>query len=105
MLGLGFLNRDIALWLIDSLRWMLVLGNIVAIIAGIMLAFFPDRVAALEASGGRWYSARKMTRSASEMKPKLDMLVADHPRAAGGLIALFGLALIGTFGMMVPRIW
>lgn len=105
MLGLGFLNRDIALWLIDSLRWLLIIGNLAAIVAGIMLAFFPDRVAALEASGGRWYSARKMTRGASEMKPKLDMLVAGHPRAAGGLIVLCGLAMIGTFGMMVPRVW
>lgn len=105
MLGLGFLNRDIALWLVDSLRWLLIIGNLAAIVAGIMLAFFPDRLAALEAHGGRWYSARKMTKGADSMKVKLDGLVAVYPRAAGGIIAFFGLALIGTFGMMLPRVW
>lgn len=105
MLGLGFLGRDVSHWLVDGLRLLLVMGNLIAIVAGIMLAFFPDQLAALEARGGRWYSARKMTKGADGMKVKLDGLVAVYPRAAGWVIAVSGLALIGTFGMMLPQVW
>lgn len=105
LLGLNFLGRDVSVWLVDSLRMLLVVGNLAAIVVGVMLAFFPDRVAALEARVGGWYSVRKMTKGADVMKVKLDGWVAVHPRAAGGVIAFCGLALIGTFGMLLPRVW
>lgn len=105
LLGLNAFNRGAAHWLADSLRWLLIVGNLFAIIAGVMLALFPDYVVALEARAGRWVSVRRMTKGADSMNIKLDSWVAVYPRAIGTIIVMVGLLLIGTFGMMVPRVW
>lgn len=105
LLGLNVFRRAAALWLADSLHWLLIVGNLFAIIAGVMLALFPGHVAALEARAGRWVSVRRMTKGADNMNIKLDSWVAVYPRAIGTIIVMIALLLIGTFGMMVPRVW
>lgn len=105
MLGLESLRPVVALWVIDSVRWMLVAGNLVAVVAGIMLAFFPAAVVALEARGSHWYSERKITKGGDDMNARLDAWVAVYPRAAGGIIVVFALALIGAFALILPKVW
>lgn len=105
LLGLNTFSRDAALWLADSLRWLLIVGNLFAIIAGVMLALFPGYVATLEERAGRWVSMRRITKGADNMNIKLDSWVAVYPRAIGTVIVFAALLLIGTFGMMVPRVW
>lgn len=105
LLGLKSFSRDVAPWLADSLRWLLIVGNLFAIIAGVMLAWFPGYVAVLEARAGGWVSMRRMIKGADNMNIKLDSWVAVYPRAIGAVIVLAALLLIGTFGMMVPRVW
>jgi len=75
-------------------------------VVGLMLAFAPDRIAAIEARGSHWYSERKLTKGADDMRSlKLDAWVAAYPRFAGWGIVVFALALIGAFGLMLPRVW
>jgi hypothetical protein len=105
LLGLEKMHPNAAGWLVDSLRWFLVAGNLAAIVAGIMLAFFPDRVAKLEAQAGRWISMRQATKGADDMKIKLDSWVAVYPRAIGAAIAVIGLVMVGIFGAVATRIW
>jgi hypothetical protein len=105
LLGLEKMHPNAAGWLVDSLRWFLVTGNLAAIVAGIMLAFFPDRVAKLEAQAGRWISMRQATKGADDMKIKLDSWVAVYPRAIGAAIAVIGLVMVGIFGAVATRIW
>ena len=105
LLGLHVINPRAADWLAESLRWALVLGNALAVVAGVMLAFFPVRVAALEALGGKWISSRQVTKGGNDMHMKMDGWVATHPRESGGVIVLVALVMIGTFGMMVSKIW
>lgn len=105
LLGLGTLAPDISLWIADSLRGLLITGNALAIVAGVLLAFFPARVEALEAQASRWVSVRRMTKGGDDMNIKLDSWVAVYPRAIGGINVAIGLALIGTFGLMAPRFW
>lgn len=104
LLGLNAINPRAAIWLADSLRWALVLGNSLAIVAGVMLAFFPERIVALEALGGKWISSRKATKGGDDMHVKLDSWVATQPRPAGWIIVAVGLVMIGTFGMLLPRV-
>ena len=105
LLGLNAFSRDAALWLAESLHWLLIVGNLFAIIVGFMLALLPGYVAALEARAGRWVSLRRLTKGADNMNIKLDSWVAVYPRAIGAIIVVVALVLIGIFGMMVPRIW
>lgn len=103
--GLEFLRQDFAVWVVDSARWVLVAGNLAGIVVGLLLAFSPATVVKLEASGSRWYSERQITKGADSLNLGLDAWVAAHSRVAGGGIVVFALALIGAFGLMLPRVW
>lgn len=104
-LNLDFLKPALSIWLIDSVRWILVAGNLLAMVTGILLAFFPDTVVKLEARGSHWYSERKVTKGADQLNLKLDAWVSAHPRIAGWGIVFFALVLIGAFGLMLPKVW
>ena len=99
--GLDTRPSSAAPWLVETVRWALIVGNLAAIVIGIMLGFFPGAVAALEARGARWYSDRQLVKGADEMNLSLDNWVAASPRIAGWIIAVAGLVLAGDFGFML----
>jgi hypothetical protein len=103
--GLEFMRPAYAEWVVDSARWVLVVGNLVGIVVGILLAFFPATVVKIEARGSQWYSERKATKGADNLNLKLDAWVVAHPRPAGWGIVVFALALIGAFALMLPKVW
>jgi hypothetical protein len=105
VLDLGFLKPSFSGWLIDSVRWLLVVGNLLAIVAGILLAFSPATVVKLEARGSHWYSERQVTKGADKLNLRLDAWVESHPRPAGWAIVFFALTLIGAFGLILPKLW
>lgn len=105
LLGLNVINVRAAGWLVDSLRWALVLGNALAVVAAVMLVFFPERVAALEALGGRWVSSRKATKSVNDMHVALDGRVAAAPRRAGILMIITAVVMIAGFGWLATGLW
>ena len=106
LLKLNGLHPAFAGWLVDAFRWVLIIGNLTAIVAGILLAFFPAAVAALEARGSAWYSERQAARGADTMRvTSLDNWVAAQPRAAGAIVTLFALGLISVFGLSLPGLW
>ncbi len=106
VLGLDFLKADFANWLVDSARWVLITGNLLGIVVGIMLAFFPAALVALEARGSRWTSHRQAGRGADTMRvTTLDTWVTVRPHAAGGVMVVFALVTIVTFGLMLPKVW
>lgn len=105
MLNPGFLHPDTAVWLLDSLRWLLIVGNLLAIVAGILLAFSPQTVIRIEARGGHWYSERRITKGGDQQNLKLDAWVEAHPRPAGWSIVFFALVLLAAFGLLLPKLW
>jgi hypothetical protein len=99
---LGLDTRSFVIsWLIDAGRWALIAGNLVAMAIGIMLGFFPHALAALEASGGRWYSDRQLIKRGDVMHLALDDWVAASPRTAGWIITVAALILLGSFGFVL----
>ena len=88
-------------WLVESVRWTLIVGNLTAIAIGIMLGFFPGGLAALEVRGGRWYSDRRLVKGVDAMNLTLENWVAAFPRSAGWIITVAGLVLVGAFGIML----
>jgi hypothetical protein len=98
---LDFFKPAFATWVVDSARWILIVGNVAALIIGLALAFSPSAIAQLEAAGSRWYSERQATRGADDLRTPLDQRVAAYPRYSGLIMMFFGLVLILTFGFML----
>jgi hypothetical protein len=101
VLGLGIYKPAFSGWVVDSARWVLILGNLSAIVIGLALAFSPAAVEKLEAAGSRWFSERQMSKGATAPHNPLDQKVAANPRASGLLMAFFGLVLVCAFGLML----
>jgi hypothetical protein len=102
LLGLDIFRPSFAGWAVDSIRWVLIAGNAAGVVVGIMLVFFPQGLASLEVRGARWYSERQVAKNREVMHLTFDDWVARHPIAAGWIIAVFGLILLGAFGLLLP---
>jgi len=99
--GLDTRPSTIASWLVESLRWALIVGNLAAVVIGILLAFFPGALIALEARGSRWYSERQLVSAADKMNFSLDHWVAASPRSAGWIITIASLILVIDFAILL----
>ena len=99
--GLNMQPASGASWLVESVRYVLIAGNLAAIVIGILLGFFPQVIAALEARGGHWYSDRQLVKGGDAMNLSLDGWVAASPRAAGWIMIVAGLVLAIDFGIML----
>ena len=104
LLGLDIFRPGFASWVVESARWVLIVGNAAGIVVGVALVFFPAAVVDLEARGARWYSERGIARERDKMNLALDNWVERFPRAAGCIITFFALVLIGAFGLLLPAI-
>jgi len=80
-------------WIVESLKWILVAGGVLAIVIGVMLVFSTDALRAWETRVNRWYSARQFGKGADTMHLALDQWVGTFPRTAGWMLAL-GAAIV-----------
>ena len=101
LLNLTALHPLIAAWLVDAARWILIVGNAVAVVVGVLLAFFPAVLAALEARGSSWFSERRLLKGGDNQNLTLDSWVAAYPRRAGVIITAGALLMIGNFAIML----
>lgn len=101
LLNLQNMRPVIAFWLVDGARWILIVGNLVAVAVGILLAFFPAALAALESRGSKWYSEQQYLKDADTLHLSLDNWVAAYPRRAGVIITLGVLLMMCNFGIML----
>jgi hypothetical protein len=88
-------------WLIESLRWFLVVASVFAGAIGILLGFFPNALRAFEARANRWYSSRQLLSAGDEMHLPLDKWVEAHSRTAGWIIAVAASAVVACSGIML----
>jgi hypothetical protein len=95
-------TQKILAWLLESTKWILVAGSLLAIAVGVLLAFFPDTMHALEGVANRWVSTRQMARPIGEggdrMHLALDRAVSAYPRAAGWVLLVLSLGCIVATG-------
>ena len=104
LLGLDAWPPDYTSLFAETVRWILLLGNAAAIVAGVMLAFFPAQFAAIEAKGGKWISDRQVAKGGDAMNVPFDKWVAGHPRTAGWFMAIAGILMVVDFGLMWARL-
>lgn len=95
--------RPIVVWILESARWSLIVFSGFAIVAGLMLVYFPDALSRFEALANRWVSVRKHTYGADTMHLALDKLVEAYPRAAGSIILVAALYVAANAALLWLR--
>lgn len=100
-LKLSTMHPQISGLMIDGTRWILIAGNVAAVAVGIMMAFFPDKLIALEARGSKWFSSRSAALVGDQMHTPLDQWVAASPRAAGAVITVGSFVIAVSFAFML----
>jgi hypothetical protein len=92
-----------SLMLADVMRWILVVGCTGSVIVGILLLFFPQAWARLEARANHWHSTRQFFARTDVMHTPLDRWIEQSPRPAGVLITI--LSLVGVTAFAVLLLW
>ncbi|MGC2518811.1 MAG: hypothetical protein WA373_06855 [Burkholderiales bacterium] len=88
---------DIA-WIASSARWLLILGNVAALLAGILLLLRPQAVQAFETWMNRWYSGKPVVKNLDTLNFLADRWVEAHPRIAGVFFLVLGVSLAIILG-------
>lgn len=92
-------------WLLDSLRWFLVLGSVAAAAVGALMVLMPETLTKLEARANQWHSSRKALGGAADtMYMPLDKWVEHYPRIAGAVIAGGAFAVAVGSVMVLARL-
>jgi|SRR4051812_3962391 hypothetical protein len=88
-----------AVWLLQSLRWFLVLASVAAAGVGVLMVLLPETLRTLEMRANEWHSSRKALGGAGDtMYMPLDEWVEHYPRVAGFVIAA------GAFGVAIGSV-
>ena len=101
--ALGVAHSRLAWVLVDSLHWILALGCAAAVLAGALLAFFPDGWASLEARANRQYWSGQLGGTGDRMHLALDEVVARSPRLCGALLVFLSLVSSAVCAWIVLR--
>lgn len=67
----------------ENLRLFLIVGNVICLLVGVLLLFFPRMLAMLENFTDHWYSIRKRTLPLHRMHMEVDCWVLKHPTSTG----------------------
>lgn len=90
-------------WIIESVRYFLIVGCTISIIVGVLLVFSPETIRSLENRSAKWISTRQMARGADDMNLSFDKWVAAFPRVAGAIILFPALGTVIYFGGLLLR--
>lgn len=92
-------------WIVESVRYFMMVSCTVSIIVGVLLVVSPDTLKSIERTGGRWVSTRQMATGAEKSYMALDRWVSAFPRIAGLIIVFPALGMMLYFGdQMLKRI-
>ena len=101
------LGVDLKRWLVvgialQTMRWFLIVGSVLAVAISALILFFPQGLAALEARMNKWYSTRHVLPAAGEtMRYPLEMIVEASPRGAGWTIAAASLMVAAAMAVLL----
>jgi hypothetical protein len=84
---------------VDSVRVFLISGNIVAVLAGVILCFRPSLLKGVETWADRQYSAPMPSRALDEPMYGPDAFVRDHPKLVGTLITAGSVFILASLGI------
>jgi hypothetical protein len=87
--------------ILETMKWVLVAGGAFAFAVGVLMLFFPLRLATFEQRMDRWYSSRRLLRAEETMLTPLEPRVAANPRAAGAIIAVASLLVAAGMALLL----
>lgn len=93
-------SQGLLVMMVDSLRLFLILGNVAALGAGIVLCLRPSLLKGVEAWADRSYNTRESTRTLDEMRFQPDRWVGKHPKLAGALAAAGSAYILLNLGIL-----
>lgn len=76
----------------ENLKGFLVVGNMVCLLVGLLILFFPRTLSTVEKYTDRLYSLRKKTLPLGTMHMEVDCWVLKHPTSAGLTLSLLSLS-------------
>jgi len=92
--GLGVLEVTF-----ESMRLFLLVGNVAALGAGIVLCFRPSLLKGIELWADRTYAAREPSAALDQMRFQPDLWVSRHPQLAGALVLAGSAFILFSLGM------
>lgn len=99
--GIG--SARFSAWLSESLRYVLLVGNLGALLYGLVFIVRPSALKSLEAWADRRVSARKRTKPLEVSRLTADMFVREHPSLVGVLVILGSLYVLVNLGYVLLR--
>jgi hypothetical protein len=94
-------NAVLVLIVMDTVRWCLIVFGLAAIVASVMLIFFPNALKTVKMPADHWFSIRSLLAGGDDMRMGLDTWVLGRPRAMGGLILVGAVVVVFSFGLML----
>ena len=97
---------DVERWLVsgvmlETMKWVLVAGGALAFAVGLLMLFFPARLAAFEARMNHWYSSPRLLAAEEKMITPLEPRVEANPRGAGWLIGIASLLVAAAMIVLI----
>lgn len=90
-------------WLSESLRYILITGNLAALAFGAVFIVRPSALKGVEAWADRRISGRKASKPLEEMHGPAERFTRAHPRAVGVVLILGSLYVLMNFGYALLR--
>lgn len=92
-----------AAWISESLRYVLLAGNVGALLFGLVFIVRPSALKSLEAWADRRISERRAIKPLEKMRMSADQFMRRHPQAVGVLIILGSLYVLLNLGYALLR--
>jgi len=99
--GVG--TPQVSAWLAESLRTILLVGNLGALLFGLVFIARPSALKSLELWADRRISARQASKPLEEMHMTADQFARAHPRLTGVLVILGSLYVLVNLGLALLR--
>jgi hypothetical protein len=97
--GLG--NPTLIALIVESVRILLIVGNLAALLAAAVLCFRPSLLKGVEAWGDRQYNFPGSSAPLEVMRYGPDEFVRARPRLLGGVLALGGLYVLASLSLLL----
>lgn len=81
----------------SNLKKFLLISNLLCLLVGLAVIFFPTALATIESYTDRWYTLRKRTLPLDKMRMEVDNWVLHHPTSVGITLSVLSLSM----GMLI----